>query len=54
MIKKISFMGIIIVMFLACKTINTDAKIWKNKPPYNFIGNELLYTVILDSKKKNT
>ena len=52
MIKKISFMGIIIVMFLACKTINTDAKIWKNKPPYNFIGNELLYTVILDSKKE--
>lgn len=52
MIKKISFMGIIIVMFLACKTINTDAKIWKNKPPYNFIGNELLYTVIFDSKKE--
>lgn len=52
MIKKISFMSIIIVMFLACKTINTDAKIWKNKPPYNFIGNELLYTVILDSKKE--
>ena len=34
MIRKISFMNIIIVMFLACKTINADAKIWKNKPPY--------------------
>lgn len=52
MIKKISFMNIIIVMFLACKTINTDAKIWKNNPPYNFIGKELLSTAILDSKKE--
>ena len=50
--KNIFFMVPIIVLFFACRTPNAAAKIWENKPPYNFTGKELPYTVVSDDKRE--